>query len=191
MKVYIACSSKDLEKYIQNYKLIRDFVLKSNHKISGDWLSRVLKGSVHKDDHRNSWELKDEGIKQLLHSDCLIADVSVPSTSVGYQIGYALSREIPVLCLYSLEFGQKESPQIIGVSDISKLKIEAYTKDTLEGLMYSFLKSIPVGLVKFNFIITSEIEKYIDWGAKKYDISKSEFLREKVIKVIKSDSEYQ
>ena len=190
MKVYIACSSKDLAEHIHDYKLIREVVLKSNHKISGDWLGRLLRRVNQKYDEDTSSTLKEEGIKQLLHSDCLIADVSLPSTSVGYQIAYALSKDIPVLCIYSLDFGQKHTPQIIGVSDISKLTIQAYKKTTLKKTVKNFLGSLPKGLKKFNFIITPEIESFINWGSNKNMISKSEFLREKVGIILKNDPDY-
>ena len=140
---------------------------------------------------QKSPSLKEEGIRQLIRGDCLIADVSLPSASVGYQVGYASSRNIPVLCLYSSEFGQKKPPQIIGVSDLSKLKIKEYSKKSVKKTVADFLNSIPKELIKFNFIITPEIQSYIDWGAKRNNISKSEFLREKVIQLISKDKEYK
>ena len=41
---------------------------------------------------------RDMGL--LVKSDALIAEVTVPSTGVGYEICRALVQEIPVLCLH-------------------------------------------------------------------------------------------
>lgn len=194
MKAYIACSSRNIEKYIHFYKEIREEVIRTGNIIPADWLGRLIKKREKRRKGNNIYvpDLKEEGIKAISKSDCLIAEVSIPSSSVGYQIGHALSKRVPTLCLYSKVFGEKKVPQVIGVDDTSFLKVEAYSKKDLPKILKDFFSSISSSrLIKFNFIITPEIEKYIDWGAKRYNISKSEFLRQKVIdELIKKDPEF-
>jgi len=45
-------------------------------------------------------EVYDRDIDWLNRADAVIADISTPSLGVGYEIGYALQRGLPVLCLY-------------------------------------------------------------------------------------------
>ena len=45
-------------------------------------------------------EIYDRDMGLLAKSDALIAEVTVPSTGVGYEICRALARKIPVLCLH-------------------------------------------------------------------------------------------
>jgi nucleoside 2-deoxyribosyltransferase len=54
----------------------------------------------------------------------LIAEVSVPSHGVGYEIGYALNIGKPVLCIHQKE--RKVSKMITGNKD-SALTIQSYT----------------------------------------------------------------
>ncbi len=69
--------------------------------------------------------------------DALIAEVSVPSHGVGYEIGFALNLGKPVLCLYSEE--RRVSKMITGNGDPA-LTVRSYaTLDEALLLMYDFL----------------------------------------------------
>jgi len=192
MKIYLACSSKSIKKYLNNYEIIRKEILSLGHKIPNDWLGRLIDRFKKKEDSSAVPDLKEESLKAIDNCDCLIADVSIPSASVGFQIGYALSNKIPTLCLYSSDFGAKKPPQVIDVSDASNLKIEEYNLKNIKSIIRNFLLKVPsVKLIKFNFIITPEIEMYLTWGARTYGVSKSEFLRRKVIdEVISKDKKF-
>jgi nucleoside 2-deoxyribosyltransferase len=56
-------------------------------------------------------------------SDVLIAEVSVPSHGVGYEIAFALGIEKPVLCVH--QAGRKVSKMITGNPD-ANLQVQAY-----------------------------------------------------------------
>ncbi len=194
MNVYISCSSTDLNKHLDDYEIIRETILNLGHDIPVDWLKRFVH-QTNNDSDRSKLKpnIVNEGIGGVEESSFLIADVSIPSASVGYQIAFALSKKIPVLCLYSEYFGTKKAPQIIGASESSLLSVSSYNKKSLKRILKSFFKNFhSEKLIKFNFIITPEINNYIDWGAKKFNISKSEFLRRKVQNsLIKIDKDYQ
>jgi hypothetical protein len=64
----------------------------------------------------------------LVKSDALIAEVTVPSTGVGYEICRALVQGIPVLCLYSPDAAV--SAMILGNPD-HLLEARAYPNKTL------------------------------------------------------------
>jgi nucleoside 2-deoxyribosyltransferase len=44
-------------------------------------------------------EVYDRDIRRIVESDAMIAEVSMPSLGVGYEVGYALNVGKPVLCL--------------------------------------------------------------------------------------------
>jgi nucleoside 2-deoxyribosyltransferase len=73
-------------------------------------------------------------------SDVLIAEVSIPSHGVGYEIGFALGAGKPVLALH--EQGCKVSKMISGNPD-AHLQVKAY-RDVQEGirLMREFLQKV-------------------------------------------------
>jgi nucleoside 2-deoxyribosyltransferase len=68
-------------------------------------------------------EVFDRDTDWIRSCDALIAEVSVPSHGVGYEICFALSAGKPVLCLY--QEGRKVSIMITG-NPHSSLKIKSY-----------------------------------------------------------------
>jgi 2'-deoxynucleoside 5'-phosphate N-hydrolase len=76
-------------------------------------------------------------------SDVLIAEVSVPSHGVGYEIGFALGTGKPVLALH--EQGRKVSKMVSGNPD-ANLQVKSY-RDAQESIhmMRQFLKNLKRG----------------------------------------------
>ncbi len=76
----------------------------------------------------------------LVKSDALIAEVTVPSTGVGYEICRALVQKIPVLCLYSPDAAV--SAMILGNPD-SLLEARAYPdKTSLKNIITEFIQDL-------------------------------------------------
>jgi hypothetical protein len=74
----------------------------------------------------------------LVKSDALVAEVTVPSTGVGYEICRALVQGIPVLCLYSQNAAV--SAMLLGNPD-RLLEARAYTdKAALKNLITDFIR---------------------------------------------------
>lgn len=192
MKIYFACSSAGLPKYIKEYNLIREAIKSFNNKIIFDWIDRTFNSANNNHLSKNEEiNIHEEGINAIASADALIADVSFSSASVGFQVGLALSRKIPVLCIYSEEFGEKEAPQVIQAIKSPMLLIKSYTEKSLKKVVKEFFNELPENkLIKFNFIITPKISEYLNWGSEKNDISKSDFLREIVEKIIDTDREF-
>ncbi len=198
MKIYFACSSTDLKKYISHYLAMVNYIIGLGFEISYNWLSRVserMKDSNYNPEYNNlkKAEIQKEGIKSIKGSNLLIADLSKPSTSVGYQVFMAIERGLPVLCLYSLDFGIKKPPQIIQSIDSSLLNVSSYTGDSYKRIIKNFLnKSKRKESIKFNFIATREIVEYLDWLSKKLKVTKSAALRSEIKdKLIKDCKEFK
>lgn len=191
MNIYFACSSSELERYKNTYLQIAQEIIKGGHEISVDWLSKALKDKGKNPEVKKT--ILKEGIDAIKTSDALIAEVSLPSSSVGYQIALAVSLKKPVLCLYSEEFGKKRPPQVIEANNSPYLLVKKYSVENLAQAISTFLKSvIKKRISKFNFIVTPEINKYLGWLSNQGKTSKSEVLREKIISlVISQDKDYQ
>ena len=191
MNIYFACSSSEVERHKSTYLQIAHAINKAGHKISIDWLSKALKDKGENPEERVT--ILKEGIEAIKISDALIAEVSLPSSSVGYKIALAVSLKKLVLCLYSEEFGEKKPPQVIEANNSSYLYVKKYSNKNLEQIISTFLKSVTKKRSsKFNFIATPEINRYLDWLSNQGKTSKSEVLREKIMSlVISQDKEYQ
>ena len=60
----------------------------------------------------------ERDIKWIKESDVMIADVTVPSLGVGYEIGFAESLNIPVLCISDKNGHKKVSAMLTGNRNI-------------------------------------------------------------------------
>ncbi len=198
MKIYFACSSKNIVDHLTNYLNLKNYIVSLGNTITTDWLGKVEKNQHNKNYDStqisvDTMQIYDEGINSINKADVLIADVSVASGSVGYQIAYTLSQRKPVLCLYSNDFGLKKAPQVILSSETNLLTIRSYDRKNYKSVLKNYLDSqLKNELIKFNFVISKEIETYLTWISDRERRPKSQLLREKVVdKIIKSDSEYQ
>jgi len=89
------------------------------------------------DDGPNDRHIHDRDMAWLAGCDLLVAEVSVPSLGVGYELGYAVALKKPVLCLYKSESGRPLSAMIAGNPGIHcavYASIEE-AKDILAGFM--------------------------------------------------------
>ena len=130
MNIYFACSITGGREFESVYQQLVAGLLADGHEIPTSHLAesevldkeRVL---IPRDIY-----LRD--VDWIDHCDVLIAEVSVPSHGVGYEIGYALQIGKPVLCIYQQE--KRVSKMITGnpntvliVEDYSNIK-EAFQK---------------------------------------------------------------
>jgi 2'-deoxynucleoside 5'-phosphate N-hydrolase len=64
-------------------------------------------------------KIHDRDLDWLKSSDCLVAEVTMPSLGVGYEIGKATEWGKPVLCLYRPEAGRSLSAMVSGCSALT------------------------------------------------------------------------
>jgi len=121
MKIYFACSITGGREYEKNYQAITRYLLDQGYEVPTAHLADsnildlervVVPGDVYARD-----------VDWIQASDILIAEVSVPSHGVGYEIGYALNLGKPVLCLHKA--GRAVSKMITGNPD-SLLSVKSY-----------------------------------------------------------------
>jgi len=66
-------------------------------------------------------EIHDRDLQWIVESDLLVADVTVPSLGVGYEIGRAIEMGKPILCLFKQDSEYTISAMIAG-SDSVEMK---------------------------------------------------------------------
>ena len=121
MKIYFACSVTGGRDYERHYKKITDHLLAQGYEVPTAHLAESNILELEKVTAAEDVYARD--IDWLIASDCLIAEISVASHGVGYEIGFALQAEKPVLCLYDAK--RSVSKMLTGNPD-SNLTIAAY-----------------------------------------------------------------
>ena len=70
-------------------------------------------------------EIHDRDFQWVKESDIVVAEVTIPSLGVGYEIGRAIEMNKPVVCLYRSINGNSTSAMIRGCSNLTCFE---YTK---------------------------------------------------------------
>ena len=138
MNIYFACSitgGRDVEAV---YQALTQALAEDRHVVPTAHLARsnvlALEKTV------NPRDVYERDVNWIRACDALVAEVSVPSHGVGYEIGFALGEGKPVLCL--AEESRAVSKMITG-NPHPKLKVGRY-RDAPEGirLMRAFLAGL-------------------------------------------------
>jgi hypothetical protein len=113
MNIYFACSITGGREFESVYQIITRALVEDNHQVPTAHLAEA--GVVSVEAVIDPGEVYTRDTTWIQESDVLIAEVSVPSHGVGYEIGYALGLGKPVLALY--QAGRKVSKMISGNPD--------------------------------------------------------------------------
>jgi nucleoside 2-deoxyribosyltransferase len=122
MNIYFACSITGGREFEAGYQEIVVALIADGHMIPTSHLAQS--DVIENERNLTPQEVYERDINWLKNCDALIAEVSVPSHGVGYEIGFALNIRKPVLCLY--QKGRKASKMITGNKDVA-LTIQEYT----------------------------------------------------------------
>lgn len=83
-------------------------------------------------------EIHDRDLRWILDSEVLVAEVTVPSLGVGYEIGRAIEMGKPVLCLFAARSDRALSAMIAGSN---KVILKTYTKkEEIKDILEEFFK---------------------------------------------------
>lgn len=98
MKIYFSGSIAGGRKYLDVYKKIVGYLKQEGHEVLTD---HIIVDNIF--EFEQKWqpaEIFERDIRVLNDCDVVIAEVSNPSLGVGYEICYALERQIPTLALF-------------------------------------------------------------------------------------------
>lgn len=128
MNIYFACSITGGRAFEPVYQEFTRILLTDRHEVPTAHLAESNVMAVEKviDPH----EVYERDVTWIRACDALIAEVSVPSHGVGYEIGFALSAGKPVLCL--AQAGIAVSKMITG-NPHPGLQVKYY-RDVTEGV---------------------------------------------------------
>lgn len=123
MNVYFACSITGGREFESVYQEIVGALTSDGHEIP---TSHLVKSDVQENERAIiPQDVYERDVNWIKSCNALIAEVSVPSHGVGYEIGFALNIGKPVLCIHQMD--RKVSKMITGNSDPA-LTVRAYSQ---------------------------------------------------------------
>lgn len=127
MKIFFAGSIRGGRSMLSEYRQIVALLKKSGHDVVSEHVaSSKLEETEAK---RTDEEIFLSDIGFIDECDCLVADITVPSIGVGYEICYAVSKGKRVVCVY--KEGTNVSAMVLGnerVISIPYVNVEGLEK---------------------------------------------------------------
>jgi nucleoside 2-deoxyribosyltransferase len=121
MNIYFACSITGGREFERIYQALVSALLRDGHEIPTAHLAETAVMDL--ESVVSPQDVYARDIEWILAADALVAEVSVPSHGVGYEVGVALGAHKPVLCLY--QEGRRISKMISGNPDPA-LEVRTY-----------------------------------------------------------------
>lgn len=191
MKVFFSSSTSQLEKYFPIYKLICDTITNSNNELTRDWLDEALK-TVQKKTKVDFEEMYDDIISSILEADVGIVEGTIKGLSTGHQMTIALQKGKPLLYLH--QFNGKDRFPFMAKGAESELLVEKVyaNKKEIPKIVKNFLDSQRKGKrVRFNLVLTSLENNYLEWVSFSYHKTKTDIIRELIENQLNTDTNFQ
>ncbi|MCX8073962.1 MAG: nucleoside 2-deoxyribosyltransferase [Clostridia bacterium] len=120
MKIYFAGSIRGGRKKAKDYKKIVDFLKKYGDVLTTHVADESLTSSG--ESNITTEEIFSRDVEWLTNCDILVADVTIPSLGVGYEIGHAVSIGKKVVALYDESENITLSAMISGNDNVNVIK---------------------------------------------------------------------
>ncbi|MBW6518495.1 MAG: nucleoside 2-deoxyribosyltransferase [ANME-2 cluster archaeon] len=135
-RVFLSGAIRGGRRLVETYRFMADVMIGEGMEVLSEHVAKENVFAEEKNMTEDEIFQRDmDGIEQC---DCLVAEVSVPSVGVGYEICHAVGLKKPVLCVY--ERGAKVSAMVLGNRGIV---VQDYDDlDELRGLLLEFIRSI-------------------------------------------------
>lgn len=197
MKVHFASSTRDLKKHKNDYRKICAIIKDMGHTITRDWLEEAIDIVENKKLQSLDREAVYNKVTAAIFSaDAVVVEGTVVSFSIGHQLTLGLSKNKPTLVLVNKKYTQSKTGEtkhtFLGGIVSPFLKVAEYDNSNLAKILNDFLnKNGSNPLIKFNIVLTKEIESYLDWVSFTYKVNKSEFIRNLITKNMRiEDKQY-
>jgi len=109
-RVFLSGAIRGGRRLVETYRFMADVMIGTGVEVLSE---HVARDTVFAEERKMTEEeifMRDMG--GIERCDCLVAEVSVPSLGVGYEICHAVDLKKPVLCVY--ERGFKVSAMVLG-----------------------------------------------------------------------------
>jgi hypothetical protein len=186
MLVHIVGSRHKIIENIDHLRRLVQSVHEEEHTLARDWIEPTY-SSAKKGNTELDWVLVyKDSLDAINKADVIIADSTIPSFSVGYQVAMAIQMKKPILVLN--KEGVKDSPFASGIE--TGITYAAYNEKNLKDVIRGFLQEndIQTKDMRFNFFIDRPIYNYLRWTAHKTGKTKAEILRDLVLREIDRDT---
>lgn len=136
MKIFFAGSIRGGRQLIPMYQYIIRFLKSMDYTVISEHVA--AEGLEKVEAAMTEQEIYEKDATWVEESDCVIADITVPSIGVGYEICHAIKHKKPVLCVY--QEGANASAMVLGNSTGYVTAKPYSNKKQLEEIILEFIE---------------------------------------------------
>jgi len=182
MNVYFTASIVGKKHHLVNYQRIISLLQARGATVQSEHVMKSTEATIRLETKIERLAFHKRLEEWINACDCMVAETTFPSISVGYEISLALQRNKPVLILYS----EGDPPSLLTTQHEEKIICEQYSLETLKDEIDEFLTYVEGNAdTRFTFFITSSIASYLEKISKKQKIPKSVYIRNLILKDMK------
>ena len=135
-KVFMSGSMRGGRRLLDTYKFILEVLLSSGAEVLSQHVARDT--IFEEEQGMSEAEIFMRDMGGVERCDCLVAEVTVPSIGVGYEICHVVGLGKPVLCVY--EEGAKASAMVLGNKGVvaNSYKSDNVLRDIIVGFIDEF-----------------------------------------------------
>lgn len=132
--------------------------------------------------------------------DAIVIEASEFLPEVGYVLALAMGQRLPILYLHKKRTKLNQALSFILQNEHTKrlVTIKEYSFSTLTKHITEFINTLNRAVrrekptIKFTLRITPRLSRYLAWKAKKYAMSKADYLRDSLLEgAMEADEEYR
>ncbi len=190
MKIYFSAPvSRVSEEIRSNYKVIISTLKALGHSVLYDHLEKKkTKDDIENQEPKVAFEVQKLMAKRKNQADLVFIEASTPSFGIGQEIEYSIRNGKQVIVLFLP--GCK--PHILKSEGSELIFLYEYTLLNIESVVTEAISAASQQLdVRFNFFISPEIGRYLDWVSKHKKIPRAAFLRSLIEKAMKSEKDFE
>src|SRR3990167_3022396 len=189
MKIYFTASILSKSEYLKEYEAIVEALRQLGHIVVSEHILTKDSDQVLSQSEAEQQRYYRAMLARINSCDLMVAEVSFPSTvHIGHELTLALEKGKSVLALHQ----EGRRPVLFWGIDSERFYLAEYKLDNLEKILEDSIEYLADQQdVRFNFFISPNIQRYLDWVAKYRRTPRAVYLRELLEKDISENKDWK
>ena len=189
MKIYFTASILSKSEYLKEYEAIVEALRQLGHIVVSEHILTKDSDQVLSQSEAEQQRYYRAMLARINSCDLMVAEVSFPSTvHIGHELTLALEKGKSVLALHQ----EGRRPVLFWGIDSERFYLAEYKLDNLEKILEDSIEYLADQQdVRFNFFISPNIQRYLDWVAKYRRTPRAVYLRELLEKDIRENKDWK
>lgn len=143
-------------------------------------------------------QLDATGVPLLSAMQAIVVEGSTPDPRTGYLLASALAEQKPLLYLYTRGEVAPDVLRYLNLKDIPRhITVATYTSRSLDDVVVGFLEKLgdvrvrEAPRIKFTLRLTRTMDEYLDFKTRNTKVSKADYLREQLDRLMAEDEAFR